>query len=461
MHAVSCGCRPARRGIGRSGASAKRVLRAWGIVAALFLCGIAISGCHLRPVLSDVSVSPATISPNADGVQDATSISYKLSRNAIVSVYFENPAGERFYFRRDQARSAGDYRVLWGGVIHQPYWLEMVPSLGRERVDSWVLPDGVYRWVIEAMDERRETQEATGQITLAGGDTTVPELQSFGVTLPAFSPNQDGLADRTGVSYSLNRDVDSVQVYLYDPSEPTVRYPLEEQERATKPGEAGYHYYDYDGGVDKGADPPADGLYVVAAEAQDLAGHHVAVSSTLTIVQGGQPRADVVQGTIHWASAVRIQQGTELYITLGTTLVFTTYVENYGKVPIRTSGPPSGTCYRSDENSNTLAVELGEASWHEQAGVWRFGVNFDVSESDFPYRWAVGTRDELRCEMIAGHEQCVLDPGKRGTVIGCIELAGPFPRPDIYAWGGLIHEWVGVKAQNNYVDRVLLHIGEP
>jgi len=462
MHAERSDCQPVRPGGGRGGATAREALRAWLVMAALVLSGGILSACHLRPILSDVSLSPASISPNADGVEDATRISYTLSRNALVSVFFERPTGERFYFRQGQARSAGDYQVLWGGVIHQPYWLDMGSNLGRERVDSWVLPDGVYRWVIEATDEQQETQPVAGQIVLAGGDATVPELQSFGVTLPAFSPNQDGLDDRTGVSYSLNRDVDSVQVYLYDPSAPGVRYPLEEQERATKPGKAGYHYYDYDGGVDNGADPPPDGQYVVSAEAQDSAGHHVAVSSTLTILEGGQPRANVVQGTIHWQSAMRNrQQGTELYIALGARLVFTTYVENYGTVPIRTSGPPPGTCYRSDENSNTLAVEMGEESWHEQAGVWRFGVNFDVSQTDFPYRWAIGTSEELRCEMLSGHKQCFLDPGKRGTVTGCIELAGPFPRPDVYAWGGLIHEWVGIKAQNNYVDRVMLHIGGP
>ena len=429
-------------------------------VVAVAIVALALSGCHARPILQSASVTPASISPNADGLDDATRISYRLSRPAAVSIYFENATGKRYYFREDKPRSASEYQVLWGGVIHQPYWLEMDGSLGRQRVESWVLPDGEYRWVIAATDDRGDTQEAGGPIALSGGDTVVPELQSFGVTPPTFSPNQDGLEDRTGVSYSLNRDVDSVQVYLYEPSEPAVRYPLEEQERAVEPNKAGYHYYDYDGGVDRGADPPADGRYVVVAEARDLAGHHVVVSSTLTIELGGQPRADVVQGTIHWASAMRSQSGTELYTALGETLVFTTYVENYGTVPIRTSGPPSGTCYRSDQNSNTLAAELDEDSWYQQAGVWRFGVNLDVSQSDFPYRWAVGKREELRCEAIDGREQCFLDPGERGTVRGCIELVGPFPRPDIYAWGGLIHEYVGIKSQNNYVDQVLLHIAQ-
>lgn len=289
----------------------------------------------------------------------------------------------------------------------------------------------------------------------------MPELRKFTVALPEFTPNQDGLADRTGVSYYLNKDVDNVLVYLYHPDRPDVKFPLEEQERTEAAGAEGSHYYDYDGGVDRGADPPADGTYVVVGEARDLVGHHVVVSDTLTIKEGGKPRADVVNGTIHWGGAVRSLEGTEMYLPLGATLVFTTYIENYGRVPIRTSGPPSGTHYRSDQNYNTLALEMDDESWHQQAGVWRFGVNFDVSESDFPYRWAVGKDDELRCEMIEGREQCFLDPGKRGTVTGSIEMVGPFPRDAIFAWGGLIHEYVGINAENNFVDRIIVHIDEP
>jgi hypothetical protein len=425
----------------------------------MMLLSLALGGCHLRPLLYDVSISPDVISPNADGADDATNIEYKLSRNASVSIYFENGDGGRYYFRQERPRSAGEYRVQWGGTVNQRRWLEN--EFGRQAVESWVLPDGTYTWVIEATDEDGGTERAEGQIQLSGGDAVIPELRNFTVTLPVFTPNQDGLADRTGVAYFLSKDVDSVQVYLYDPEDPTVHYPLEEQERAIEPGKAGYHYYDYDGGVDRGADPPADGTYVVVGEARDLAGHHVVVSSTLTIEQGGKPRADVVNGEIQWGDVMRSLEGTEAYLPLGSTLVFTTYVENYGRVPIRTSGPPSGTHYRSDQNYNTLAVEMGDESWHQQAGVWRFGINFDISDTDNPYRWAVGKPDELRCEVIEGQEQCFLDPGMRGTITGSIELVGPFPRKDIYAWGALIHEWVGISAENNYVDRVLIHIDEP
>lgn len=436
-----------------------RSIYAGSVFSVLFLLGLLLSGCQLRPLLNDVALSPDVISPNADGTEDVTNIEYKLSRNAHVSIYFENDSSERFYFRRDRPRSAGDYRVQWGGTVNQLKWLEN--EFGRQAVESWVLPDGTYTWVVEATDDEGQMERTEGQISLSGSDTIVPELRKFTVALPVFTPNQDGLDDRTGVAYFLSKDVESVQVYLYHPDQPDVQYPIEEQERAAKPGEAGYHYYDYDGGVDRGADPPADGTYVIAAEARDLAGHHVVVSSTLTIELGGKPRAEVVNGEIHWGNALRSLEGTEMYLPLGSTLVFTTYIENYGEVPLRTSGPSPGTAYRSDQNYNTLALDMGEESYHQQAGVWRFGINFDTSSTDFPYRWAVGQPGELRKEIIDGREQWFLDPGKRGTVTGSIEMVGPFPRDAIFAWGGLIHEYVGINAENNYVDRLLIHIDEP
>jgi hypothetical protein len=142
-----------------------------------------LSGCHLRPLLSDVSVTPAVISPNADGTDDATNIAYKLSRNANVSIYFMNSGGDKFYFRQDRRRSPGPYQVQWGGVINQARWLEMEDGAGRQLVESWVLPDGTYTWVVEATDDGGQIEQTfqvgdapqltidnfAGDVTLVGG----------------------------------------------------------------------------------------------------------------------------------------------------------------------------------------------------------------------------------------------------------------------------------------------------
>jgi len=432
----------------------RRIWTPWFAIL-LGLLALAVSGCSLYPLLYDVHVEPDVISPNADGQQDITHIRYRLGRNANLSIYFVDEQGQRHYFRQERRRSAGKYDVFWGGVVNEPTVVNN--GFGPQTVLSRMLPDGVYTWVIEATDDAGHTARAQGQITLQNADTEIPELRNFTVAPETFTPNQDGIDDRAGIGYFLSKPVESVQVYLLDPAKPDVKHPLAEQERAVKPKEAGYHYYDYDGGVDAGADPPPDGTYLVIGEAWDRVGHHVVVTSTLTIVEGGKPRADVVNGEIDWQGAV----GSEMRVPLGYTIVFTTYVENYGRVPIRTIGPWPGQHYRSDQNFNTLAAETGHEEWHEQAGVWRFGIRFDVSETDFPYRWAVGRPEELERRIINGREQWYLLPGHRGTVFGSIELVKPPPREVIFAWGALIHEWVGISVENNNVDRVMIRVGVP
>ena len=46
------------------------------LVGLLSVLGIVAGGCAVRPLIYDVSVSPAAISPNADGSADVTRIEY-------------------------------------------------------------------------------------------------------------------------------------------------------------------------------------------------------------------------------------------------------------------------------------------------------------------------------------------------------------------------------------------------
>ena len=66
-------------------------------IAALLLVILAVAvGWRIvngdSSLLRDVQVNDDLITPNADGVTDATQIGYTLSRNADVSIYFENEA---------------------------------------------------------------------------------------------------------------------------------------------------------------------------------------------------------------------------------------------------------------------------------------------------------------------------------------------------------------------------------
>jgi hypothetical protein len=117
-------------------------------------------------------------------------------------------------------------------------------------------------------------------------------------------------------------------------------------------------------------------------------------------------------------------------------------IENYGTTPIRTTGPEPGTIYDSDWNYNTLG-------WHTESGAWRAAIGFENELTNYPFRWAVGSPDDL--QVIDGYTY--LMPGERAVVTGGIRVVGLFgdrnPQP---MWAGLIHEDVGISEFNNRVD---------
>ncbi len=387
--------------------------------------------CSGSSLLSNVTVSPETISPNADGLTDVTRISYNLSRSANLSIYLVDQAGQRHYFRDERRRSAGAYQVDFGGVIN-----------------GTMLPDGSYTWVVEAVSDDGGSASQQGPLTITGADTTKPELQGFSVFPQIFTPNQDGIDDRVDINYYLTKTAET-NVYLLGP-DGTTRYPIAEVERQVKPGEPGFHTYDYEGGVDRGADPPPDGVYTVYAEAEDRVGNRTIVTSTLTIVEGGVPRADIVAASVDFYNPATGDQ----VVPLGQTLAFTLTVENFGSVPIRTHGPGSGEPYRSDENFNTKG-------FYESSGAWRVGIDYEGNPSyAYPYRWAVGNLAELEQRVINGNTEYFLLPGQRAVVTGTIQLVDPIADRDrVTFWAGLIHEHVAIDVFNDHVDPHPIVIG--
>jgi hypothetical protein len=161
------------------------------------------------------------------------------------------------------------------------------------------------------------------------------------------------------------------------------------------------------------------------------------VTTTLTIKDGGLPRAEILNAEVKF-SATTLQ--------LGQTLYFTLTVENYGNSPVRTSGPPSSTIYTSmGENANTLGD-------YEQSGVFRVGIMCQTCKSDYPWRWALGTPDTLSKTVDEnGYTQYYLLPGQRATITGGVVLDQIVEsRNPQNFWAGLIHE--DVEVVNNGVD---------
>ncbi|NLF67293.1 MAG: hypothetical protein GX579_22110, partial [Chloroflexi bacterium] len=155
-------------------------------------------------ILRNPTVADSIITPNADGDQDITLISYEISRNATVSIYFEDAAGERYYFRREQPRGVGEYSVYFSGVVEG---YELPGESFDGQVLARLLQNGDYSWVIEATDERGNQDVAVGNLTIAGADAVLPEIRDFALTRDTFTPNQDGIADRVQMDFFLPKEV--------------------------------------------------------------------------------------------------------------------------------------------------------------------------------------------------------------------------------------------------------------
>ncbi len=389
------------------------------------------TGCMSGSLLAEVSVNPQTITPNADGLTDVARISYRLNRSADLSIYLVDEAGQRHYFRQNRRRSAGDYQVDFSGVV-----------------DGAMLPNGPYTWVVEAVADDGQTASQQGRLVIQEADTSKPELQGFSIYPQVFTPNQDGVDDRVTINYYLTKQA-QVSVYLIAADGET-KYPIAEKEREVKPGEPGFHTYDYEGGVDVQADPPPNGVYTVQAEAVDRVGNHTVVTGTLTIAEGGVPRADIVSAEVDFYNPATGDQ----VVPLGATLAFTLTVENFGSVPIRTTGPTSGTAYRSDENFNTKGI-------FESSGAWRVGIDYEGNPSyAYPYRWAVGNLDELEKRVINNNTEYYLMPGQRAVVTGSIQIVDvPAKKDTVNFWAGLIHEQVRIDVFNDHVSPTPIRIG--
>lgn len=439
----------------------------WLVIAAavIALIAVLIVGQMLiqpdLPLIVQAGFSLDTITPNADGNADVTVFTYTLSRNATVSLVFEGESNQ-FVFRDQQNRIEGTHTVNFSGVV-DGYVLLDEDILGD--VERRLIPSGTYTWRLTAQDESGEVAEASGTFVVEDADTPLPLITSFTVP-PEFTPNRDGVSDRVEVNVFLEEDAD-LRVFLL--TENGVELPISAVQDETLIGRSGRHIYDYEGGVDLGADPPPDGTYTVVAVAQDAVGQRVRVTSELTIRTGGTPRAQIVPQAVGvdvvfevWpydeayfsddsqtgdliALPDNVQARTEndISLPLGDMLVFRLTVENYGSVPIRTTGPEPGTVYEQGQ-------VFGSLNWFEESGAWRVGIHCETSQVPYPYRWALGTSDNLVTEVdpISGNAYTYLPPGARAVVWGAVHITEVEARNPQNCYAGLIHEDVAIVNSN-------------
>lgn len=374
---------------------------------------VLVAACGNTLLLTNMTITPDTISPRPGAPNRATKINYSLSRPADVSVYLVNETG-KYVLRENQSRVAGDYEILFGGSV-----------------DNKTLGDGTYQVIIEARDENGATESKPGTLTIVDADTSLPEMQSFTVFPQEFTPNQDGLDDRVIIRYYLTKPA-LVTVYLTDGK---TKYPIDEKKETTlltedKLSEVGPHEYDYDAGIDRLAPPPPDGAYTIVAEAVDANGNMVREERPLTIKDGGTPRAAIIGSAGDWDPTV---------VPLGETVFFTVTVKNVGTVPIRTKGPEPGFVYTTSQNFSVVEE-------FEEPGIWRLGVDSEGNSigRQYPYRWQLGTDAELTQVEREGKTIYYLMPGQVVTISGGVKITDKPPKVDPFYWFGLVQEQVRI-----------------
>jgi len=433
------------------------------VVAFVVVAAIVVVGQQLvqppRGLIANAGFSPEVISPNADGTDDVTVFSYTLHRNARISIRLTSREGQSFYFRENEARIPNDYSVQFSGVV-DGYTLPN-ETLSGEPLRR-LIPDGDYTWTLEAVDEAGERAELSGQLQVVDGDAVLPELVNFSISPTVFSPNQDGIADRTQMTVYLPKDA-TLLTYLVGASGEQIFVPESLLDR--QDGEPGRHSFDYDGGIDLGVEPPPDGDYQVVIEAMDAEGQQMRVTSQVTIENGGEPQAEIstqpngidvlfttgpyedrflstmaIPGEAIAQPEITDDLGfSSITLPVGDLLVFQLTVENYGRTPIRTSGPWAGTVYQWDQ----VFGAMGE---YEQSGSWRVGIQCSTSSSSWPYRWGLGQPDSLhQIESNDGNTYYYLLPGERAVVWGAVRMTELIAaRNPQQCWAGLIHEDVSV-----------------
>lgn len=451
-------------------------------VIIILLVGQALLTPNL-PLIIEAGFSHEAITPNADGTDDVAIFSYQISKTADISLDFEGTHGESFAFRQNEPRTPQRYQVAFSGVVDG--FVLPGDNLGDQQVIRRLIPDDTYTWRLTAVDRATgEQDQRTGQLIVQNGDAPLPLIPEFTVFPTDFTPNQDGINDRTRINVGLEKDAE-LSVYLLAQTTQTSQTSRMEQVGQTAqpiyltemlqdvlPDERGRHLFDYDGGVDQNAEPPPDGTYTVVADAKDAVGQEVRRTAELTIEQGGKPFAEIVPqpngvtvafedhpweerflttrftpgDLIDPPSMPDSQSRTTITMPQGDLLVFVLTVENYSDVPIRTTGPDPGTVYEWDQRAATFGAT-------DESGAWRVGIDCMTAASDYPWRWALGNDNTLTVvnDPDTGVKYRYLPPHQRAVVWGAVRMTDIEVRNPQTCWAGLIHEDVEISQVNQNV----------
>lgn len=422
------------------------------IVIIGFFMGLVGACSRSAGPLTQVTVQPAVISPNGDGVDDLARIRYTVNQTAHISIYLKDTNGQIYKLRDEATRPASPvaYEYLFNGISN-----------------GHLMPNGRYIWHVDA-NWQGGTQDFSGTLTIQDANLPFPKITEFTLSTDTISPNRDAIDDHVYINIGLSQKA-KLNVYVVGANGFHYEVPRTEGlQQVTTNGQLspGRYLYDYDGGINLGADPPPNGIYSVVAQSEDIIGQQDVLTHTLVITQSGRPVAEIVVqpngeavkwygggsgGLSHAPTDPRL-----ITLPLGGTLYFTMAVRNTGIVPIRTAGPFTATeCYDMDQN-------LYSKGYIQEPGAFRVGIDYETNPgADHPWRWGLGTLKDLDIVMHNGVKLYYLAPGKQVVVGGCIRFTHVPPRNPFNVYASLIQEDVEILPVNYHVSPVMVEIIKP
>lgn len=385
-----------------------RILRL--VLAGAFLATVLLSGCAGGSVLSNVSLSPAVISPDGVSNHGTAALNYQLNQRADVTVSFVGPDGQQHVIRDARTRDPGQYAVSVDGTYN-----------GR------VLPDGPYTWSIVVTDPQTRKTLASQQakLTIKGADTVPPQIGEAAVFPNPFQPNGNLSTDTSTFTYTLSKPA-TVTIWAVGPTgDPNAKrydvlYQTQQQvgpNQALWTGQIGPERY------------VPDGQYQWTIEATDAAGNVTTQTGTVGVTDSG-----IADGKIENVTATEVDRPDGRYIQVQVRMYNSGYaVLNGDRQP---GAPQSGFTYGSLSATYLMPPPFGPG-WSEQAagraGTYTVGVSYFERDSQpnlvpLPFRWSIGDP---------------LQPKQSRVITGYIKIPSDY-HGQVSIYAGIVHEGQGI-----------------
>lgn len=148
------------------------------------------------PMIENLVAFPTTISPNADGRDDVSEITYQLPVTATVDISIMTPDGRTLPFITGEESGPQVHRQVWNG----------------KTTDGQILPNGEYTYTIRALDRYGNIVTTSDTITIA--DSGQPEAT---ITYSYMAPQALLLGDVLTVTIRIE-NTGTVPIRTYGPA---------------------------------------------------------------------------------------------------------------------------------------------------------------------------------------------------------------------------------------------------